>query len=394
MSVLDRLIPQPALTEIDHTELAVDAAKAWNAIRAIDLAQSPLVRTLFGIRTLPDRLAGDATPLHLRLDDLISTPETPGFQVLAEDATHEIAAGAIGKVWRPVIPFVHVPDADAFSAFSETGYIKVAWALRVVPENERASRVEFEVRVAATDDESWRKFRRYFMLIGPGSHVIRRVLLAQLERDLGTPESVQNERTLPGDELLPDAAEQFTHSIVIAAPPERVWPWLVQMGCQRSGFYSIDLLDNGGVPSARQIRLDLQQLHVGDKIPSTPSGDAHFEVLRLQENRLLLLGTLFDVEQQRQLPFDAARPTRYWQVTWAFVMEPLDASRTRLYARERAAFSPSERFHSFWIRPVHHLMQTAQLRHLAERAEGRPSSAGVRDLVESAAAAIGTALRP
>jgi hypothetical protein len=394
MSVLDRLIPQPALMEIDHTELAVDAARAWNAIRATDLAQSPLVRTLFGIRTLPDRLAGDATPLHLRLDDLISTPDTPGFQVLSEDAPHEIAAGAIGKVWRPVIPFVHVPDADAFAAFSETGYVKVAWALRVVPENEGASRVEFEVRVAATDDESWRKFKRYFMLIGPGSHLIRRVLLAQLERDLGTPESVQNERALPGDELLPDAAEQFTHSIVIGAPPDRVWPWLVQMGCQRSGFYSIDLLDNGGVPSARQIRLDLQQLHVGDKIPSTPSKDAHFEVLRLQENRFLLLGTLFDVEQQRQLPFDAGRPTRYWQVTWAFVMEPLDASRTRLYARARAAFSPSERFHSFWIRPVHHLMQTAQLRHLAERAEGRPSSEGVRDLVESAAAAIGAALRP
>ena len=57
-------------------------------------------------------------------------------------------------------------------------------------------------------------------------------------------------------------------------------------------------------------------------------------------------------------------------MTWAFVLEPLDGSRTRLLARARGSFSKSERFHAFWIRPLHHLMQTAQLRHLAERAEG------------------------
>ena len=393
MSVLDRLIPQPALLEVDCAELAVDAGRAWQAIRALDLAQSAVVRILFGIRTLPDRLTGNAAPLRLRLDDLVSTPDRPGFQLLAEDAPREVAAGAIGKVWQPVIPFVHVPDAAAFAAFPEKGYVKVAWALRVIAENEQTSRVEFEVRVAATDDEAWRRFSRYFRLIGPASHFIRRLLLAQLERDLGTPGSVENERALPGDELLPDATGQFTHSIVIAAAPEKVWPWLVQMGCQRAGFYSIDLLDNAGVPSARELRLELQQLRVGNQIPATPEGDTHFEVLRLQQNRLLLLGTLCDLETQRPIPFDAPRPRRFWHVTWAFVLEPLDASRTRLYARARGAFSSSERFHAFWIRPLHHLMQTAQLRHLAERVEGRTSSDGVRDLAESAGAAIAAALK-
>ena len=227
MSVLDRLIPEPALVEIDRAELAVEAARAWHALRELDLAQSAVVRVLFGIRTLPDRLAGDVAPLRLRLDDLRSTPEKPGFQLLAEDAPHEVAAGAIGKVWRPVIPFVHVPDAPAFAAFAKDGYVKVAWALRVIPQSERTSIVECEVRVDATDDKSWRKFNRYFRLIGPGSRFIRRVLLTQLERNLGTPESVQNERALPGDDLLPDAAGQFTHSIVIAAPAEQIWPWLV-----------------------------------------------------------------------------------------------------------------------------------------------------------------------
>ena len=156
--------------------------------------------------------------------------------------------------------------------------------------------------------DAWKKFRRYFRLIGPGSHVIRRVLLAQLERELGTPDATQNDRTLPGDDLVPDAIGQFTHSIVISAPPDKIWPWLVQMGCQRAGFYSIDLLDNAGIPSAREIRLDLQQLRIGDTIAATPSGDNHFEVLRIEQNRALLLGGLFDVENQKQVAFGAPRP--------------------------------------------------------------------------------------
>lgn len=160
----------------------------------------------------------------------------------------------------------------AFARFDEDGFIKVAWALRVVPESDHASLVEFELRAVATEDDAWKKFSRYFRLIGPGSQFIRRVLLAQLEQDLGTPESEQNERALPGDELIPDALGQLTHSIVVAAPAAKIWPWLVQMGCRRAGFYSLDLLDNAGAPSAYEIRLDLQQLRVGDKIPSTPDG--------------------------------------------------------------------------------------------------------------------------
>lgn len=392
MSALDRLIPAPAIVEVDRVELAVDATRSWQAVRNLDLAQSSLVRTLFGIRTLPDRLKGKKTELRLRLDDLISTPEEPGFRILAADPPHELAVGAIGKVWRPGIPFVHVADAAAFAAFSQPGYVKVAWALRVVAEGEQTSRVELELRVAATDEDAWKKFTRYFRLIGPGSHFIRRMLLAQLERDLGTPEAVQNERRLPGDELIPDAVGQFTHSIVIGAPPEKIWPWLLQMGCQRAGFYSLDLLDNAGVPSAREIHLDLQQLRVGYKIPARPKGDDHFEVVRIQENRALLLGGLFDVGAHEQIPFDAPRPRKYWHVSWAFVLEPLDAGRTRLYARARGAFSASGRFHAFWIRPVHHLMQTTQLRHLAARAEGRLARDSARDVLEGLGGAAVVAL--
>jgi hypothetical protein len=48
--------------------------------------------------------------------------------------------------------------------------------------------------------------------------------------------------SLPGDTLLPRAQYRTTRAITIGAPPDAVWPWLVQVGCGRAGFYSNDLL--------------------------------------------------------------------------------------------------------------------------------------------------------
>ena len=54
-------------------------------------------------------------------------------------------------------------------------------------------------------------------------------------------------RTMPGDGLIPDAAST-TRAITIAAPAEQVWPWLVQLGYGRGGWYSYDWIDNDGQP--------------------------------------------------------------------------------------------------------------------------------------------------
>jgi hypothetical protein len=295
--------------------------------------------------------------------------------------------GAIGKVWELDIPFRHVASAEEFAAFDEPGFVRVAWAVRVLPLGARDSRIEFELRVDATDDESWLKFKRYFRLIGPGSHFIRRTLLAALERELGTPNELEGERPLPGDERLPDAAAGFTHGITIRAKPERIWPWLLQIGCRRAGFYALDWLDNGGVRSAREIHPELSNLKVGEIIPATPEGTDGFEVLAIEANRALVLGGLHDVEAERQLPFAAPRPERFWQVTWAFVLEPLDDQRTRLHVRARAAFPSTGRLHAAAIRPVHHLMQTAMLEHLAARVENRLPADDSRDVLEGMAGA-------
>ena len=77
-------------------------------------------------------------------------------------------------------------------------------------------------------------------------------------------------RAMPGDDLLPDAAST-TRAIAIAAPPEQVWPWLVQLGYGRAGWYSYDWIDNDGRPSADRILPELQQLRVGDRILMLPN---------------------------------------------------------------------------------------------------------------------------
>ncbi|HVM67258.1 MAG TPA: hypothetical protein VMU14_20480 [Acidimicrobiales bacterium] len=72
---------------------------------------------------------------------------------------------------------------------------------------------------------------------------------------------------MPGDEVVPGAQFLATRAITIEAPPNEVWRWIVQLGYGRAGFYSYDLIDNGGRPSADQIVEEYQQIRVGDLIP-------------------------------------------------------------------------------------------------------------------------------
>lgn len=76
---------------------------------------------------------------------------------------------------------------------------------------------------------------------------------------------------MQGDALFAQAQFRATRAISIDAPPEAVWPWLVQVGCLRGGWYSNDLLDNLGYPSASVIVPEYQQLEVGQWVPMSPS---------------------------------------------------------------------------------------------------------------------------
>jgi hypothetical protein len=368
--MLDAFIPEPRLLEIDHADVAGRPDEVDAAARRIDLNGSPLIRGLFWLRSLPGRLrrhSEPTEPLALRLGEIGRSGE--GFMVLHDEPGRALTVGAVGRFWEPDIEFVSLPP-DRFAAFDEPGYAKVAWQIRFEPLGEHDTRVVFELRVTATDDAAWAAQRRYFRFIGPFSHFLRRHTLALLQRELGTPEAAENARRLPGDDLLPVEAAQETHGITIAATPDRIWPWLVQMGCRRGGWYSHDMLDNAARPSARVIVPALQHLEVGQVLPATPEGDDGFTVLRIDPERALVLGGAFDMHAGHAVEFFGALPQSYWRVTWAFVLEPVDAEHTRLLVRSRVDFEPrSVGLRLLWMRPIHHFMQSEQLRNLAARAE-------------------------
>jgi len=95
---------------------------------------------------------------------------------------------------------------------------------------------------------------------------------------------------MPGDDLVPTAHYRATRGITIDAPPEAVWPGLVQVGCLRAGWYSNDLLDNLGHPSADAVLPQLQHLEIGQWVPMspTPSDITAFKVAAFEPNRLLV----------------------------------------------------------------------------------------------------------
>ncbi len=203
-------------------------------------------------------------------------------------------------------------------------------------------------------------------------------------------------RALPGDEMIPHPIGSATQAITIDVPPDQVWPWLVQMGCDRAGWYSYDFLDNGGKPSATVIIPALQQLTVGDVMPAVPGDRESFVVRDFTPYNMLRLGvpvvnTAADSRERRHASVPADR------VSWVYVLEETQAHHTRLITRAclgdvplpsptsgkpfLARFAtPSEFLETiilklprpmlrFFERLVHFIMQQKQLVGIKQRAE-------------------------
>jgi hypothetical protein len=100
---------------------------------------------------------------------------------------------------------------------------------------------------------------------------------------------------LPGDTVVPSPLWESTRAITIDTPPSAVWPWIVQMGfpAYRAGWYTPYWLDRlqWGIKarSADDIRPDLQQLAVGDRVPDSIDWSAYFTVAEIEHERALVL---------------------------------------------------------------------------------------------------------
>lgn len=194
-----------------------------------------------------------------------------------------------------------------------------------------------------------------------GASALGAMLLANLLGARVRADDDERTRRLAGDELIPSPVGTLTHAITIDGSQAAVWPWIIQMGAgRRAGWYSYDFLDNGGRASAARIVPELEQVTVGTIFPALPGVSDGFVVLRLEAERVLVLGW----------PDPDGSPT----VTWAFVLERMSGTTTRLIVRVRAG--QGYRFHDLpvWlsepaIRLVHFVMQRKQLLGIARRVE-------------------------
>lgn len=134
-------------------------------------------------------------------------------------------------------------------------------------------------------------------------------------------------RPLPGDDLVPRPWFDATNTVEIRAEPHQVWPWLVQMGgYTRGGWYSYDRMDNAGRPSADRVVLELQDLRVGDVLPTSADGTG-FTVRRIDPGRCLVLG----IRESGTA------------VSSTFVLDRVAPGRTRVVHRVRYRFRLSPR---------------------------------------------------
>jgi len=170
-------------------------------------------------------------------------------------------------------------------------------------------------------------------------------------------------RPLPGDDLLGGGNYRLDHGLTIHAPASAIWPWIVQMGQDRGGFYSYDWLERlvgDPVHNAERIVPEWQSINAGDLVRAVPptylggifGRDAGWRVLAVMPNRALVL-----------------------QGWGAFVLEPMSDTTTRLLVRTRAPGLPSflgvplAPLNLMVFEPAHFIMQRRMLLGIKERSE-------------------------
>ena len=180
---------------------------------------------------------------------------------------------------------------------------------------------------------------------------------------------------LPGDDLVRDRW-RTTRAITIGAPADEVWPWLVQMGFGRAGWYSYDWLERvigagdfaeGG--SAQSVLPQFQMLTVGDSVPLSADGGLTAAVVDPPGALVLrmAMGLLTGAPAR-----DSDHAVLDW--TWAFVVVPAGSRSSRLLVRVRADYRPRALSMLFppLLEPVHLLMERAMLRGVRRRVDQLP----------------------
>ena len=190
-----------------------------------------------------------------------------------------------------------------------------------------------------------------------------------------TPEEVS--RNLPGDDLVADPLYVTTRAITVHAPAEAVWPWVVQLGQNRGGFYTYDVIENLfhlDIHSADRVHPEWQHLTAGEDYVALDSDEKmKMTIAVLEPPRAFVLRSGAPGETP-QPPGDFFKGELAF--AWAFIVEPGDAETSRLIVRTRASWHDTAAARvagPLLLEPAHFIMEEGMLRGIRDRAE-RPAS--------------------
>ena len=361
MRAIQKYMPNPRHYETTRIFVNAKPNEAWQAIRHFNVSSIPWVNFLFKLRTFGDIIRNDKPSFGDTKKGMIDeiADHNEGFIILEEDPGTSVVIGAIGKFWHVNIPFMPITPKH-FNLFSEPGWGKVAWSITVEPYM-TGSTICFDLRTTATDQPGWIKLNRYYHVIGFFSRLIRHSLMNRLKAELGKLQCPDNNSVaLPGDDIIAMSKYSDTDKILIEAPLSIVWRYLMQLGCDRAGWYSIDFLDNDNKKSTDHIVPEWEDRNIGDRISATPENDGFFEVYSIKkEDHFVIGGQVKNAKGQ-------------FRSTWAFKLEPVGNDATFLITRARMKMSPQWKeliVGNLYYPIAHGIMESVQLKTLRKYAE-------------------------
>jgi len=222
--LIDQFLPRYDFAVVHAQVFRVPPEVCLRAARNLDLFRHPAIRVLLDLRALPSmppaarrltgrRDGGDHVPATFRVEDMTRY----GWDLLGENPG-EIVLGQVGRPWKAAGAAAGpVVAPAAFAIYDKPCYAKLAFSLRVDPRGTTSSILTMETRVALTDAASLRRFRRYWMVIGPFSGLIRRVALRLLDTGLRQPDPARTARA----SLRPAGSEstQIVRQRTVGQPP-------------------------------------------------------------------------------------------------------------------------------------------------------------------------------